>query len=49
MGMENHSWLLDASYDEWVAVPVSGPRPAARYKVLVVFMYHPGICPCSNV
>ncbi|KAI5648538.1 hypothetical protein M9H77_34543 [Catharanthus roseus] len=32
MGMENHSWLLDASYDEWVAVPVSGPRPAARYK-----------------
>lgn len=32
MGMESQSWLSEVSYDEWVAVPVPGPRPYARYK-----------------
>lgn len=34
MGMESQSWLSEVSYDEWVAVPVPGPRPYARYKVV---------------
>ncbi|KAI3474344.1 hypothetical protein Pfo_029178 [Paulownia fortunei] len=32
MGTDSQSWHLDLSYDEWVALPVSGQRPAARYK-----------------
>lgn len=26
-------WLSELGYDQWVALPVSGPRPSARYKV----------------
>ncbi|OVA17943.1 Kelch repeat type 1 [Macleaya cordata] len=26
------SWLLSLAYDQWVALPVSGSRPSARYK-----------------
>ncbi|KAL0452030.1 UNVERIFIED_CONTAM: Acyl-CoA-binding domain-containing protein 4 [Sesamum latifolium] len=32
MGTDSQNWHLDLSYDEWVALPVSGQRPAARYK-----------------
>ncbi|XP_051116425.1 acyl-CoA-binding domain-containing protein 4 [Andrographis paniculata] len=32
MGADSQSWHLELSYDQWVALPVSGPRPAARYK-----------------
>ncbi|XP_071930249.1 acyl-CoA-binding domain-containing protein 6-like isoform X3 [Coffea arabica] len=32
MGTDNQNWHLHVSFDQWVAVPVPGPRPAARYK-----------------
>ncbi|KAL0358539.1 UNVERIFIED_CONTAM: Acyl-CoA-binding domain-containing protein 4, partial [Sesamum angustifolium] len=32
MGTDSQNWQLDLSYDQWVALPVSGQRPAARYK-----------------
>ncbi|XP_030489381.2 acyl-CoA-binding domain-containing protein 4 [Cannabis sativa] len=33
MGMvENNNWQSVLDYDQWVALPVSGPRPSARYK-----------------
>ncbi|XP_027161185.1 acyl-CoA-binding domain-containing protein 4 [Coffea eugenioides] len=32
MGTDNQNWHLNVSFDQWVAVPVPGPRPAARYK-----------------
>lgn len=34
MGTDSQSWHLDLGYDQWTALSVSGPRPAARYKVL---------------
>ena len=37
MGTDNQNWHLNVSFDQWVAVPVPGPRPAARYKVLSMF------------
>lgn len=33
--MDTNNWLKDLTYEEWVAVPVSGARPSARYKVCV--------------
>ncbi|KAL3520786.1 hypothetical protein ACH5RR_018935 [Cinchona calisaya] len=32
MGTDGQNWHLTVSYDQWVEVPVPGPRPAARYK-----------------
>ncbi|CAI9091209.1 OLC1v1026171C1 [Oldenlandia corymbosa var. corymbosa] len=32
MGTDSQSLHLNTSYDEWVSLPVPGPRPAARYK-----------------
>ncbi|KAI3470525.1 hypothetical protein Pfo_027188 [Paulownia fortunei] len=32
MGTDRQSWHLQLNYDQWVALPVSGQRPAARYK-----------------
>nr|GLL35009.1 acyl-CoA-binding domain-containing protein 4 [Ipomoea trifida] len=32
MGTDSQSWYLDLSYDQWTALSVSGPHPAARYK-----------------
>ncbi|KAM7526845.1 hypothetical protein LguiA_016747 [Lonicera macranthoides] len=32
MGTERHNWHLDLAHEQWVALPVSGPRPLARYK-----------------
>lgn len=32
MGAENSHWHSELTYDQWVALPVSGPRPSARYK-----------------
>ncbi|KAL7109292.1 hypothetical protein ACP275_06G166700 [Erythranthe tilingii] len=32
MGTDSQSWYKELNYDEWVALPVSGQRPAARYK-----------------
>ncbi|GER33182.1 kelch repeat-containing protein [Striga asiatica] len=34
MGTDTGSWYLGLNYDQWVALPVSGHRPAARYKVI---------------
>ena len=31
--MDISSWPLDLIYEQWVALPVSGARPSARYKV----------------
>ncbi|KAK4404017.1 Acyl-CoA-binding domain-containing protein 4 [Sesamum angolense] len=30
MGTDSQNWQLELSYDQWVALPVSGQRPAAR-------------------
>ncbi|GKU91637.1 hypothetical protein SLEP1_g5482 [Rubroshorea leprosula] len=30
--IDTSNWLLEVDYDKWVALPVSGPRPSARYK-----------------
>lgn len=32
MGAENTNWHLDLTFDQWVALPLSGHRPSARYK-----------------
>ncbi|CAI9296169.1 unnamed protein product [Lactuca saligna] len=32
MGSDNCNWHSDLDYDQWVALPVAGPRPSARYK-----------------
>ncbi|KVI05001.1 Galactose oxidase/kelch, beta-propeller [Cynara cardunculus var. scolymus] len=32
MGSDNCNWHSDLDYDQWVALPVAGPRPLARYK-----------------
>ncbi|GMP68542.1 hypothetical protein CsSME_00028131 [Camellia sinensis var. sinensis] len=32
MGAESSNWHLELTYDHWVALSVSGPRPSARYK-----------------
>ncbi|GAA0155699.1 hypothetical protein LIER_13371 [Lithospermum erythrorhizon] len=32
MATGSQNWHLDLVYDQWSAVPVSSPRPAARYK-----------------
>ncbi|KAI3734676.1 hypothetical protein L6452_14151 [Arctium lappa] len=32
MGSDNCNWHSDLVYDQWVALPVAGPRPSARYK-----------------
>lgn len=32
MGSDNLNWHSDLDYDQWVALPVAGPRPSARYK-----------------
>lgn len=32
MGTDSQSWHLDLSYEQWKPIPVSGSRPAARYK-----------------
>ncbi|KAL2548905.1 Galactose oxidase/kelch repeat superfamily protein [Forsythia ovata] len=32
MGVDTQGWRLELGYDQWVALPVSGQRPAARYK-----------------
>ncbi|XP_057471623.1 acyl-CoA-binding domain-containing protein 4-like [Actinidia eriantha] len=32
MGAESGNWHLELTYDQWVALSVSGPRPLARYK-----------------
>ncbi|KAL8090335.1 hypothetical protein AgCh_039707 [Apium graveolens] len=32
MGTENQNWLLELDHDQWIALPVTGPRPSARYK-----------------
>lgn len=36
MGTERHNWHLDLAHEQWVALPVSGPRPLARYKVFFI-------------
>ncbi|KAJ4720691.1 acyl-CoA-binding domain-containing protein 4-like [Melia azedarach] len=30
--MDISTWLSELTYDQWTALPVSGPRPSARYK-----------------
>lgn len=37
MGVDTQGWRLELNYDQWVALPVSGQRPAARYKVLFIY------------
>lgn len=32
MGAENSIWTSELGHDEWTPLPVSGPRPSARYK-----------------
>lgn len=32
MGSDNCNWHSDLDHDQWVALPVAGPRPSARYK-----------------
>lgn len=32
METESQNWHIDLGYDQWIALPVSGPRPSARYK-----------------
>ncbi|KAJ9553723.1 hypothetical protein OSB04_017768 [Centaurea solstitialis] len=32
MGSDNWNWHSDLEYEKWVALPVAGPRPLARYK-----------------
>ncbi|KAL3649977.1 hypothetical protein CASFOL_006380 [Castilleja foliolosa] len=32
MGTESESWFQESTYDQWVALPVSGQKPSARYK-----------------
>lgn len=32
MGSDKPNWHSDLEYDKWVALPVTGPRPSARYK-----------------
>ncbi|KAI3817604.1 hypothetical protein L1987_11400 [Smallanthus sonchifolius] len=32
MGSNNSNWHSELDYDQWVALPVAGPRPSARYK-----------------
>lgn len=32
MSTENQNWRLELDHDQWIALPVSGPRPSARYK-----------------
>ncbi|CAK9176190.1 unnamed protein product [Ilex paraguariensis] len=39
MGTDSHNWHLDLVYDQWVALPVSGSRPAARYKTIQLCPY----------
>ena len=35
--MDVDNWRWGLAYDQWVALPVSGSRPAARYKVSCCF------------
>ena len=37
MGTDSSNWHLELTYDQWIALSVSGPRPSARYKVFFVF------------
>ncbi|KAM1157410.1 hypothetical protein TB2_027592 [Malus domestica] len=30
--VDTSNWQIDLAYDQWIALPVSGPRPPARYK-----------------
>ncbi|KAL4575254.1 hypothetical protein LXL04_022096 [Taraxacum kok-saghyz] len=32
MGSDSCNWHSDLDYDQWVALPVTGPRPSSRYK-----------------
>ncbi|GKC66768.1 acyl-CoA-binding domain-containing protein 4 [Tanacetum coccineum] len=32
MGSDKSNWHSDLEYDKWVTLPVTGPRPSARYK-----------------
>ncbi|PWA48962.1 galactose oxidase/kelch repeat superfamily protein [Artemisia annua] len=32
MGSDKPNWHSDLEYDKWVSLPVTGPRPSARYK-----------------
>lgn len=33
------NWQTDLAYDQWKALPVSGPRPPARYKVHLYYNF----------
>lgn len=33
--MDIIKWHSELSYEEWMALPVSGSRPSARYKVIL--------------
>lgn len=33
--IDTANWHSELDYEQWVALPVSGPRPAARYKVIL--------------
>ena len=54
MGAESGNWHSELTYDQWVALSVSGPRPLARYKVMVTpminlsyLMLFQNLCPFS--
>ncbi|KAI7742135.1 hypothetical protein M8C21_032180 [Ambrosia artemisiifolia] len=32
MGSDDSNWHSELDYDRWVALPIVGPRPSARYK-----------------
>lgn len=38
MGSNNFNWHSELDYDQWVPLPVSGPRPSARYKHAAIIM-----------
>ena len=33
--MDIDNWHSELEYDQWLQLPVSGPRPSARYKVVL--------------
>ena len=37
--VDTSNWQTDLAYDQWIALPVSGQRPPARYKVHIYFKF----------
>lgn len=38
--LDVNKWFSQLTYDQWMAIPASGARPSARYKVTVVVEFN---------